>query len=39
MTSDEKLRREEESYFTIHPVDDQTKLKITGTADQRFITD
>ncbi|HXU94875.1 MAG TPA: hypothetical protein VFP45_00405 [Candidatus Nitrosotalea sp.] len=42
MTGDEKLfhfRKWGEPYFTIHPVKGQTKLKITGIADQRFMTD
>lgn len=42
MIGDDKLihyRRWGEPYFTIHPVEDQTKLKIIGIADQRFITD
>ena len=42
MTGDEKLfhfRKWGEPYFIIHPVKDQTKLKITGIADQRFMAD
>ena len=42
MTGDEKLmhyRRWGEPYFTIHPAQGQTKLKIIGIADQRFIAD
>ena len=42
MTGDEKLfhfRKWGEPYFVIHPVKDQTKLKITGIADQRFLAD
>lgn len=42
MTGDEKLlhfRKWGEPYFTIHPVEGKTKLKIIGIADQRFMTD
>jgi hypothetical protein len=42
MTGDEKLfyfRKWGEPYFVIHPVKGQTKLKITGIADQRFMAD
>ena len=42
MTGDEKLfhfRKWGEPYFVIHPVRGQTKLKITGIADQRFMSD
>ena len=42
MTGDEKLfyfRKWGEPYFTIHPVEGQTKFIITGIADQRFMVD
>jgi hypothetical protein len=42
LTGDEKLlhyRRWGEPYFTIHPVNDKTELKIIGIADQRFMAD
>jgi len=42
MTGDEKLihyRKWGEPYFTIHPVEGQTKLKVVGIADQRFMAD
>ena len=42
MTGDEKLlhyRKWGEPYFTTHPVEGQTKLKIIGIADQRFMAD
>ncbi|MFI5416392.1 MAG: hypothetical protein ACHQXJ_03480 [Nitrososphaerales archaeon] len=42
MTGDEKLthyRKWGEPYFTIHPVDGNTKLRIVGIADQRFMAD
>ena len=42
MTGDEKVlhfRKWGEPYFTIHPVEGQTKLKIIGIADQRFNAD
>jgi hypothetical protein len=41
MTGDEKLlhyRKWGDPYFTIHPVDGNTKLRIVGIADQRFMT-
>lgn len=42
MTGDEKLthyRKWGEPYFTIHPVEGKTKLRIIGIADQRFMAD
>lgn len=42
MTGDKKLmhyRKWGEPYFTIHPVERNTKLKIVGIADQRFMVD
>ena len=42
MTGDEKLihyRKWGEPYFTIHPIDGNTKLRIVGIADQRFMAD
>lgn len=42
MTGDEKLfhyRKWGEPYFAINPINGQTKLKIIGIADQRFLAD
>jgi hypothetical protein len=42
MTGDEKLfhyRKWGDPYFTISPVKDNTRLKVIGIADQRFIAD
>jgi hypothetical protein len=42
MTGDEKLvhyRKWGEPYFTIHSLEGQTKLRIIGIADQRFMAD
>ena len=42
MTGDEKLvhyRKWGEPYFMIHPVEGQSKLKVVGIADQRFMAD
>ena len=42
MTGEERVmhyRKWGEPYFTIHPVNNETKLRITGIADQRFRTD
>jgi hypothetical protein len=42
MTGDEKLmyyRKWGEPYFTIHPVEGKSKLRVVGIADQRFMVD
>jgi hypothetical protein len=42
MTGDEKLmhyRKWGDPYFTIHPIEGKTKLRVVGIADQRFMAD